>query len=92
MINELKASNVALGFVRNSNGAPRESSQKSNDQLSREIGATNKMYSYVQQRGYSSNVMPVNRPGQAQRGASPGQSGPQSINKSTFQWNTFKAM
>ena len=57
MINKLKSSNVALGFEKTQNG-PR--GQVARDKINQEIGSTNKMYSYVQRRGFQSNVLPSN--------------------------------
>ena len=57
MINKLKASNVALGtdkFKRDPN------SHIGRDKVNQEIGQNTNMYSYVKQRGYNSNVLPLN--------------------------------
>ena len=58
---------------------------------SQEIGETSKMYSYVQQRGFASNVLPSN--------ANASQMKPinahvepeiKSINQAMFRWNNIK--
>lgn len=58
MINQLKATNVALGYVQNSDGPGRGESPNQRNSIGSEIGENKKMFSYVQQRDFSSNVLP----------------------------------
>lgn len=58
MINQLKATNVALGYHKGAGHGP-GSNHKRGSTVGREIGETNKMYSYVQRRGFESNVLPL---------------------------------
>ena len=90
MINTLKSTSVALGFDK---AQPGPRNQFGNEKVSQEIGKTSQMYSYVQRRGFSSNVLPLNanadkmKPLNAHVNAQNN-----SINQSTFKWNTFKVM
>lgn len=58
MINQLKATNISLGFVRNTEAPGRADSPHQRNSIGNEIGETKKMFSYVQQRDFSSSVLP----------------------------------
>lgn len=59
MISQLKATNVALGYHKSVGLGPGGIHHKRGSTVGRELGETNKMYSYVQRRGYESNVLPL---------------------------------
>ena len=88
MINKLKASNVALGtdkFKRDPN------SHIGRDKVNQEIGQNTNMYSYVKQRGYNSNVLPLNANADTMKPlhAHINQENT-SMTKSSFKWNNFQ--
>lgn len=86
MISNLKASHVALGFETgtNSNVLGKGNVRPSANQ---EIGETSKMFSYVQQRGRASNVLPSNANAAHMKPTNAGLAQDKgSINRSTFKW------
>ena len=60
MINNLKSTNVALGFVKNSGNDFARDRNAARGKISQQIGSTKDMYNYVQKRGFASNVLPSN--------------------------------
>ena len=95
-MNELKSSNVALGYHNkktNTSQVPDLSAKfnRGTDAVNREIGETTKMYSYVQRRGFASNVLPLNSNAATTKPLN-AHVAPEnkSTNQSTFKWNNFK--
>ena len=92
MINNLKSTNVALGYVRHAGNNYANHQKNARSTIDQEIGQTKNMYTYVQKRDFASNVLPSN--------ANAGQMKPlnahvnannKSMNQSTFKWNNFKS-
>ena len=91
MINALKSSNVALGYDRQNKGATQARDQQmSGMAVNKEIGETSKMYSYVQRRGFASNVLPLNSNAAQMKPTNAHVSSEKSsINRTTFRWNNI---
>jgi len=91
MISNLKSSNIALGFVTGPSGGPEktESHARSKNLVGSENLERSKMYSYVKDRGYSSNVLPSSL-NHAKLANAHVLSENKSTNQATFKWNNFK--
>ena len=91
MINQLKSTNVALGFVKGSSGPVKAvvEGQTRGKSIGAEIGERTKMYTYVKDRGFASNVLP-SKANQMKPTNAHVQQNYKSTNQATFKWNNFK--
>ena len=60
MVEKLTATNFKMGFLGRQSNLPSPTRQSMQVQANKTMGETSKMYSYVQQRGQSSTVLPSN--------------------------------
>ena len=60
MVEKLKATNFKMGFLNRQVNLPNPTKQNMQVQANKTMGECSKMYSYVQQRGQSSSVLPLN--------------------------------
>ena len=91
MVEKLKATNFKMGFLNRQSNLPSPTRQNMQVQANKTMGETSKMYSYVQQRGQSSTVLPSNaNAGQFKQSVTQLSPNNKSLNSTTFKWNSFR--
>mgnify|MGYP006889558342 CR=1 FL=1 len=91
MIVNLKSSHVSLGQDKSGFKANRHTSPSAKERVDSQLGERTAMYSYGQQRGFASNILPL-KANQEQLKPTNANASPdkKSTHQSTFVWNTFK--